>query len=58
MPDASVVQDAICAIAGAGVRNASTISAATPSPVITSLVSKFIVALAPPPPPPAAVKLE
>ena len=33
---------AICAIASTGVRNASSISAATPSPVIASLVGRFM----------------
>jgi hypothetical protein len=43
LPDATVMQDAICAIAGQGVRNASSISTPTPSPVITSLVSRFMI---------------
>ena len=34
---------AICAIASAGVRNASSISTATPSPVIVSLVGRCMI---------------
>ena len=34
---------AICPIASTGVRNASSISTATPSPVIASLVSRFMI---------------
>ena len=38
----AVAAYAICAIASTGVRNASSISTATPSPVIISLVGRFI----------------
>jgi hypothetical protein len=41
--DASVVQDAIYAIAGAGARNTSSISTAPPSPVIASSVRRFMI---------------